>query len=345
MHGLHGLHGSRRGLHTEPMSVGDGRRFSARATELLRRGEKACRVLPDPEQLRERSVEDRRAILDGLRVELYAISSILAEAAVRRALDQAPAYPPYGLVRSMHSELRLLAANPGPFEEGAIDSFRALGRAYLDTVVFHLDREFKTQRASPDEAWRVQRLEHLLALFRIDAGPASTERMRNGLSFLYGGLHFGVSVCSQLVEVMARVTGARPELSPTEKAAAMARSIRPAYRLAALNLDHVIPAYQGLLEPSGWMKADNFAFHSLEDQRWRIDLREEAISVRHEGQPDRPTTYATQGCPARRSPSGGDPTIAVLWRWCVELAHDTGLLGPVDTPFRVASPPDVAGAE
>ncbi len=301
-------------------------------------------MLPDPEKLRQRASEDRRTTLDGLRVELYAISSIIAEAAVRRALDQAPAYPPYGLVRSMHSELRLLAANPGPVEEGAIDSFRALGRAYLDTVVFHLDREFKARRAG-DEAWMIQRLEHLLALFRIDAGPASRERMRNGLSFLYGGLHFGVSVCSQLVEAMARVLEQRPELTPAEKAPIMARSIRPAYRLAALNLDHVIPAYRGLLETSGWMKAEHVVLHTSEDQLWRIDLREEAIAKRHEGEPDRPTTYATQGCPARRSPSGDDPTIALLWRWCIELAHDTSLLGPVDSPLGEASSPGVGGGE
>jgi hypothetical protein len=325
------------------MSVGDGRRFSARANEILRRGEKACRVLPDPEQLGQREAADRRATLDGLRVELYAISSIVAEAAVRRALDQAPAYPPYGLVRSMHSELRLLAANPGPVEEGAVDSFRALGRAYLDTVVFHLDREFKMQRAG-DEAWMIKRLEHLLALFRIDAGPASRERMRNGLSFLYGGLHFGVSICSQLAEVMARVLEQRPGLAPAEKAVIITRSVRPAYRLAALNLDHVIPAYQGLLETSGWMKAEHFVFHDSEDERWRMDLREDAIARRHEGEPDRPTTYATQGCPARRSPSGGDSPIALLWGRCAELAHDTGLLGPVKSRLREAPPPEGAGA-
>ncbi len=276
-------------------------------------------------------------MLDGLRVELYAISSILAEAAVGRALVEAPMYPPYGLVRSMHSELRLLAADPGPVEEGAVGDFRALGRAYLDTTVFHLDREFKIQRAGED-AWRVQRLEHLLALFRIDAGPASRERMRNGLSFLYGGLQFGVSVCVQLAEVMNRVLDKRPGQAPTEKAAIMTRSIRPAYRLAGLNLDHVIPAYQGLLETSGWMRADNFVLQDSEDRRWRIDLRDEAIAGRHEGEPDRPTTYATQGCPARRSPSGGDPTIAVLWAWCVELGHDTGLLGPVDARLRETTP-------
>ncbi len=336
------LHRPTPDAHTEAMSVGDGRRFSARANEILRRGERACRVLPDPEKLRDRASEDRRATLDGLRVELYALSSIIAEAAVRRALDEVPAYPPYGLVRSMHSELRLLAANPGPVEAGAVDSFRSLGRAYLDTVVFHLDREFKARRGS-DGAWMIQRIEHLLALFRIDAGPASRERMRNGLSFLYGGLHFGVSVCSQLVEVMARVLDQRPDLAPADKAAIMSRSIRPAYRLAALNLDHVIPAYQGVLETSGWMRPDRFVLHGSEEEQWRIDLRDEAIATRHEGESERPTTYATQGCPARRSPSGGDSAIALLWRWCIELAHDTGLLGPVESPLRRASPPEAAG--
>ena len=314
------------------MTAEEGTRFGSRALEIRRQGSKALRTLPNPERLAEQPAEDRSAALAKHRVELYALASIVADATVQRARDQRPDYPPYGLVRSMHSQLRLLSANPEPVAEGAVDSFLALGKAYLDTMVFHLDAQVRSQRAS-ELAWIVQRLDELLTLFQIDADPAAKARMRNALSFLYGGLQFGVSVCSQLVEVMAGLLEPYGGMSPEDKAVVMVRSLRPANRLAGLNLDHVIPAYEGILAPSGWMDPSHFQVQVAGGVPSRIDLVDAAIAGHHEGENEHPTRYPTQGCPARASSPGRPSAIAVLWRWGVELAHDTGLLGPVEAPI------------
>ena len=314
------------------MTVEDGTRFASRAVEIRRQGKKALRTLPNLERLAEQPAEERRVALTKHRVELYAIASIVADLTVQRARDARHEYPPYGLVRSMHSQLRLVSANPDPWAEESIDSFLTLGKAYLDTMVFHLDAQIRSQRAS-EQAWMLHRLEELLAFFRIDADSSAKARMRNAMSFMYGGLQFGVSVCSQLVEVMANLLEPFTDTSPEGKAVVMVRSLRPANRLAGLNLDHVIPAYEGILAPSGWMEARHFQVQLSGEAPWRIDLTETAIGAHHEGEAEHPTRYPTQGCPARASSPGRPSAIAVLWRWGVELAHDTGLLGPVEAPI------------
>ena len=313
------------------MVSGAERRLSLRAREIKGRGREALGTLPDHAELAEKPEADRHQILEGLRLELYAISSIIADATVQRARRERQTYPPYGLVRSMHSESRMLISEPEPVREGAVDGFHALGKAYVDTMVFHLDRQF-SDPADADQRWMTQRLEELLALFRIGAGPLARSRMRDALSFIYGGLHFGTGVSVQLAEVMARLLFAFPDMTAEDKAQVMNRSIRPAYRLAALNIDHVVIAYQRLQGPprhgTTWMKPEAFVVHSSDARPWRIDLRGEEDLL---GGRLAPTTYETQGCPARISPRGGPSPIAALWAWCVELAHDVGLLGGEET--------------
>ena len=313
------------------MTAGAERRLSLRARELRDRGPEALEELPSPEELAGQAEPARHQTLEDLRVELYAISSIVADATVQRARRERPSHPPYGLVRSKHSESRMLVASPEAVEAGSITGFMELGKAYVDTMVFHLDRQFN-DRADPQQPWMTRRLEALLSLFRIDAGPLAKSRMRDALSFVYGGLHFGTGVSVQLAQVMARLLEPFP-MTAADKADVLNRSIRPAYRLAALNLDHVVFAYQSLQEPSGgpstWMKADAFVVHESGGRPARIDLVGEDVWRGPQGRPlgEVSTTYQTQGCPARVSPTGGPSPIAALWAWCVELALDTGLLG------------------
>ncbi len=324
------------------MSAAAERRLAQRARQLRDAGAEALGALPDPEELAQLPDADRHEALQGLRLELYAVASIIADATLERAWRQRASHPPYGLVRSMYSESRLLVDSPEPVQQGAIDSFHALGKAYVDTTVFHLHRQFE----EADQRWLVERLEHLLVLFRIKAGPLTRSRMRDGLSFIYGGLHFGSGVCVQLAEVMSRLLDGFPELSSTERADIMTRSIRPAYRLAALNIDHVIMAYQWLQAPASpvtagsgkgpasWMRADAFTVRQSAGRPWRIDLLDDALRPpdgRGRQLHEISTLYETQGCPARVSPAGGTSPIAMLWNWCVQLAHDAELLGPTNT--------------
>ena len=321
------------------MSAAAERRLAQRARQLRDEGPQALAVLPDPEEVAQLPDADRHDALQALRAELYAVASILADATLERAWIERASHPPYGLVRSMYSESRLLVASPEPVQPGAIDSFHALGKAYVDTTVFHLHRQFE----QADQRWLVEQLEQLLALFRIKAGPLTRSRMRDGLSFVYGGLHFGSGVCVQLAEVMSRLLDAFPELTSDDKAEIMTRSIRPAYRLAGLNIDHVVMAYQWLQAPvshntaggekgpASWMKADAFTVRQSAGRPWRIDLLDEALRPpdgRGRQLHDISTSYETQGCPARVSPAGGTSPIAMLWNWCVQLAHDAELLGP-----------------
>lgn len=311
-----------------------GSRISVKARDLTRRGQRAAGALPTPEEIAELAQPQRHKILEGHRVELYAISSILAEAAVEHAYQDRAERAPYGLVRSGHTDWRMVLASPKTVEEGDIDSFYALGKAYVDTVVFHLDREFNDMRQH-EQGWMLDRLERLLALFRVDAGPMSRGRLRDGLSFIYGGLHFGTGVSVQLAEVMKRLLDGYPDLTPADKAEVMVRSSRPAFRLAALNLDHVIVAYHGFLAPPErpggpqWFDAARFEVHEKDGRPSTIDFRPDQLMA---GKPHTPRiesirpTYATHGCPARVSPTGSSAPIARLWSWGVELARDTGLL-------------------
>lgn len=304
-----------------------GLRVSIRARELARRGKAALEPTPTVDQFRNLSDGERRRVRKRLRVELYAIASMLADGTMRRALEQRPSYPPYGLVRSMHSQMRMILASPGPVEEGAIKSFRDLGAAYVDTTVFHLDQHVKEHR-SAEAVWLLDRLEHLLNLYRLGE-PALHARMRDGFSFLYGGLHFGTSVSVQLAEVMARVLEPT-SLSAAEKAEVLVRSSRPAFHLAALNVAHVVPAHQYLMTGAAqgggpWMDPDRFAVQEVDGRPWRIGLKDEEFP----GLDQLPTEYATHGCPARVVVTGSTSAIGMLWTWCAELARDVGLLGPV----------------
>ncbi len=301
---------------------GPGPRVSLRARELREQGSAALAPLPTADQLAGEARARRVELLGDLRVELYAVSSFVADEAVRRARRLAPSYPPYGLVRSMHSTTRMVVADPEPVARGAIDSFRALGMACVDTTVFHLHAAFAELRHS-DDAWVLSRLDALLELFREGAPKRVQERMRDPVSFVYGGLHFGTGVCVQLAEVMSRLLAPMAGLDARERSLVIAASIRPALRLAALNVDQVVGAYQYLQaqEPAGWMDAERFEVVRLDDGRWRIDLRDDALSAS-----DARTTWATLGCPARISPTGGPSPIARLWSWCAELTEATGLL-------------------
>ncbi|HEX2272619.1 MAG TPA: hypothetical protein VHG90_01965 [Acidimicrobiales bacterium] len=303
-----------------------GHRVSIRARELARRGQAALEPTPTIDQFRNLSDGERRQVRKRLRVELYALAAMMADGTIRRALEQRPSYPPYGLVRSMHSQMRLILASPGPVEEGAIETFRDLGAAYVDTTVFHLDQYVKEHR-SVEAVWLLDRLEHLLNLYRLGE-PALHARMRDGFSFLYGGLHFGTSVSVQLAEVMARVLEPT-SLSAEEKTEVLVRSSRPAFHLAALNVAHVVPAHQHLFPGSGpggpWMDPDRFAVQEVDGRPWRIGLADEEFP----GLDEIPTEYPTHGCPARVVVTGSTSAIGMLWTWCAELARDVGLLGPV----------------
>ncbi len=311
-----------------------GSRLAVTTRRLLRRGQAAIGAVPTVAELTAMAPDKRHRLREGLRVELYAISSILADGVVERAYQDRGDYPPYGLVRSGHTDWKLIMASPKTVEAGTITDFYVLGKAYVDTMVFHLTRHFGAVQES-DQSWLLTRLEELLALFRVEAGPATKARMRDGLSFIYGGLHFGTGVSEQLAEVMVRLLKSYPDLT-ADRAAVMARSSRPALRLAALNLDHVIVAYQDFLDPpqypSGpqWFDPDRFVVQEADGRPRAVDFRPQDLVA---GKPHTPKidgvtpTYETHGCPARISPTGGAPPITRLWTWCVELARDTGLLG------------------
>lgn len=311
--------------------------MSTKARHILARGRAAVGGLPGASDLAARTPEKRHEVLERLRIELYAIASIIAEGAVERAYKAREERPPYGLVRSGHTDWRMVLDAPKTVEEGTLDSFYALGKAYVDTVVFHLDRQFAEMK-SGDQGWMVARLEELLALFRIDAGPATKGRLRDGLSFIYGGLHFGTGVSVQLTEVMHRLLGAYSDLTAAERAEIVSRSSRPAHRLAALNFDHVIVAYHAFLAPPAapggpqWFDAERFVVHEGPDGRpSTIDFRPDQLVA---GKPHTPrldtvtTTWATHGCPARISPTGALPPITRLWTWCAHLALQADLLKP-----------------
>lgn len=307
-----------------------GKRLAVRARELATVGVGSVDELPTTEAMARLGAKERHALLEGLRVELYAISSILADGVLTRARRRRAMAPPYGLVRSRYTELRMLIADPAPFAAGSIGDFHALGLAYIDTTVFHLHAYIDEVKAT-DQRWLFERLEDLLRLFCVGASPALRARMRDGISFLYGGLHFGTAITVQVTEAMAALLG-DTDLSPDEKRDVLARSGLPVLHLAALGFSEVISSVQGLMTTGRpttgatkqvWMDPSRFVLKQSEGRPWRIDLREEdgaaaAASV---------DTFSSQGCPARISPTGSVSPITTLWTWCAELAHTTGLLG------------------
>lgn len=300
------------------------RSVAARVRQLREGGSDGLLPVPRSEQLARKSPTRRREIFDELRVELYALSSLVADAAVDRARRQRQSYPPYGLARSGYSATRLVVAEPEPFPEGSITTFDALGKAFVDTTIFQLRAAWQEQRHAA--GWSLDHLEDLLALFRDAAGPSGEARMRDGISFLYGGLHFGTGVSVQLVEVMAGMLDTHGGFDLADRVAVLQRSSRPALRMAALNVDQVVGAFQGLQAKgtrAGWMKPEHFVLLTPVDGPARIDLREDALT----GEGGGSFTYATLGCPARvAAGEGGGSTITALWSWCIELARDTGLL-------------------
>lgn len=315
------------------MSDSPAKQLANRAHEISRGV--ALERLPKPEQLASMTPAKRHQVQEGLRVELYAVSSLLADAAVTRARRERPSFPPYGLVRSRHTELRMVVANPDPVEAGAITGFLDLGKAYIDTTVWHLHGSFSEQREQ-GRGWLIDRLEDLLTLFKVGASPTSRARMRDGVSFVYGGLHFGTSVCVQLAEVMAALLAEETTMSAEEKASIMTRSSKPAYDLAGFGVTGVLRVYGGLQSKTrrsmvgtssqSWLDPGRFVLRGVEGRPWRIELRDVEAPPEAEAPGDL-HSFATLGCPARISPSGATSPIATLWSWCVELAHDTRLLG------------------
>lgn len=311
------------------------RRVAQRLSDLRARGSQALAVLPDEQQWAVANDHDRHRLLSELRIDLYALTALLAHAVVRCAITERPSYPPYGLARSRFSEWGLLSATPQPYEEGSLDSFYALWTAVVDTMVFHLHAELSARRRS-SQAWTVDGLERLLPLFAaVDDATAQT-RKRDAPTFVYGGLQFGASFCVQLLEVEARVLRRHaPDLSGQQCAAILARSSGPAYRLAALEFAHALSTYEGLLANSddvptqgrttpGWLDVDRFVVQRSHGQPWRVALAHTEDPVPGAGD-------SRLGCPARIAAERDTP-IDALWQWCVEAADAAGLLESDDRP-------------
>lgn len=300
-------------------------------SDLQRRGPQALAVLPDAAEWSRTSDDDRHRLLDGLRIELYALSALLSDAVVHRAIRDRPSFPPYGLARSKFSDWGMLSVFPDPYEEGSLDSFHTFWKAFVDTVVLHLHREFSERRRS-GQAWTVEGIGRLLPAFAALDAPDQQPRKRDAVSFVYGGLQFGTSVSVQLAEVGSRVLRRdAPELTSGQRAAVLGRSTGPAYRLAALSLDQALSVYEGLLSSAadtpeqgrtkpGWLDADQFTVQHAHGEPWRITLE-----AAHDVSPA-DASYTRLGCPARLSPEGEETPIGALWSWCVDVAGDAGLL-------------------
>lgn len=309
---------------------------AARVAELRAGGSDALAAVPDARELAATAEPARRELIEQVRLELYALTAILADAIVGRAERSRKGFRPYGLARSRFSEWGMLRAFPEAYEAGSIRSFFGLWQAFVDTVVLHLHRELRAQHRSEGQ-WVVHRVRELLALLAAAEGQQQA-RKRDVQSFVYGGLQFGTSVCVQLVEVFARVLAATGQLDAAGKAAVMTRSVGPAYHLAGMNFDVALPTYSSWLSTSrdtpaegrdrpGWLDARRFVLRERQGAPAMITLREDDAGAGR-GAGIEPT-YPTLGCPARVSPDGGTAPITVLWRWCVQVAHDAGLLdGP-----------------
>jgi hypothetical protein len=75
------------------MVSGAERRLSLRSGQITSQGAEALEPLPDPTQLAQASDFERHQVLGALRLELYAVASIIADGTVRRALGAAPCLP------------------------------------------------------------------------------------------------------------------------------------------------------------------------------------------------------------------------------------------------------------
>jgi hypothetical protein len=303
-----------------------------RVSELRARGSQALQPLPETEAWVGADEAERRRMLDELRLDLYALTALLAHAVVGCAISDRHSYPPYGLARSRFTEWGLVTGDPEPYEEGALDSFYALWTAAVDTMVFRLHDELTARRRSA-HAWTVTHLERLLPLFAAVEDTDAQARKRDAMTFVYGGLQFGSSVSVQLLEVGTRVLARdAPGLSGAECTEVLARSSRPAYRLAALEFDQALSAYRQLLSTApdtpeqgrskpGWLDAERFAVQWSEGRPWRVAFVDGPGLAPDEG-------GTRLGCPARIAADGGDTPIGLLWEWCVEIAGDAGLLEP-----------------
>lgn len=321
------------------------RGLEQRLSDLRTRGPEGLAPLPEREEWSAASHEDRHRVLDELRVELYAISAIISDAAVRRIVADRSSFPPYGLARSKFSEFGMLSVFPDPYEEGSIGSFYVLWKAVVDTAVLHLHREISERRRS-DESWSVERLARVLPAFAAAEREDKQPRKRDPMSFIYGGLQFGVSVCVQLIEVGVRVLQRdEPGLASDEQVAVLRRSIGPAYRLAVYNQEQALVTYSRLLssasdtpaegrERPGWLASDLFTVQYAHGHPWRVGLNLAEL----EEDPSADTGYRRLGCPARLTVEAEDTPIATLWTWCLGVARDTELLGPGAGGTRAAGP-------
>ena len=307
------------------MTARAARRASEHRRDIVAIGLSGLAPVPTVGEVEALSAEERFGQLDDLRAQLYELASAVADRTMRRARDHRHRYPPYGLVQSRFTQMRVLTLSPTPYEEGSITTFTDLGKAFVDTLVFHLDQELAFMRSSQGPKWLVGRLAHLLALYRVGARMDALARLRDAFSFLYGGLHFGASTSVQAVEAMNRLLDAGPgdRLPAKQKAAVMSASVRVVHQLAALNLAEVAPAYHRLNGGGAWFGAEHFVMERREGAPSRIDLQPDVLSSLEAAPGPR---YTTRGCPARYSPTGGPGAITVMWRWSVELASATGLL-------------------
>lgn len=300
-----------------------------RLAQLRSVGPDALEALPDREDLAKQDRRDRDQRLDELRIELYALSAIVAEAIVARARGDRGSYPPYGVARSMFSEWGMLKMLPEPYEQGSITTFLELWKALVDTMVLHMHRELGAQRESP-QAWVVERLDALVPLFAAAGDRRTAARLADTQTFLYGGLQFGTSVCVQLAEVMSRLLSAQG-VAADEQRAVLARSHTPAHRLAAMSQAAALETYRGLLsrgpdtpaegrDRPGWLDAGRFVVQQHDGAPSTVVMGDGREGEGVAG------AYTPLGCPARVAPTAEQTSIAALWRWCVDLSADTGLL-------------------
>jgi hypothetical protein len=305
-----------------------------RRRDILALGPTGLGPLPSADAVAAMTPDERHQTLEGLRGQLYDLASVVADRAMQRSWQQRHRYPPYGLVRSLFTQMRVVADDPGAYEERSITGFTDLGKALVDTLVFHLDRELAFI-GEKGPRWVPGRLADLLALFRLDAGADAQARLRDPFAFLYGGLHFGASTSVQAVEVMNRLLDVHQggsRLNGEAKAAVLHASIRVVHQLATVNLADIPAVYRRLTSGPGdagagpvssWFRPECFMVDERDHVPHRVDFRPDLLADIDPGQEVR---YATRGCPARYSPSEGPGAITVLWHWCVDLAGVTGLL-------------------